>query len=486
VPVARRLQSLGNLHQPSQIVLLADQLSRGAYDAVLDDYEAGRRVGPLLDGLVQGWAAFGAGRMSEAQAAFERTARTPGLQAFGFYHRGLALALAGDFEGAAAAFADQGNGFRLTRRGAVAHAQMLSQLERDGDALAMLDTVFGAATDPELEALRGDLAAGRSVPFTLLASPADGMAEVFYTVAAALQGEAADIQTLMYARVAEYLRPDHHDAALMAAELLSALGQDRLAIATYGAIPADAPAHLAAELGRAQALLAEDAVDEAVAVLRGAVAGFGGFVSPHVALGDALRRAERFAEAAEAYSAAVALIDTPEPRHWALFYSRAIAFERSKQWDRAEPDFRKALVLSPDEPQVLNYLGYSFLEMRRNLDEAMAMIERAVALRPDDGYIIDSLAWGFFLLGRYDEAVEPMERASLLMPVDPIVTDHLGDVYWAVGRGLEARFQWRRALSFEPEPDLAQRLRRKLEIGLDAVLAEEGAEPLQTRTVLAP
>jgi Flp pilus assembly protein TadD len=194
-----------------------------------------------------------------------------------------------------------------------------------------------------------------------------------------------------------------------------------------------------------------------------------------------LRRTEAYTEAADAYSRAIDLIGTPEPRHWSLFYSRAICLERAKEWDRAEPDFRTALRLAPDQPMVLNYLGYSFLEMGVNLDEAMALIRRAVEQRPESGHIVDSLAWGYFLLGDYEAALTPMERASLLMPVDPIVTDHLGDVYWAVGRTREAEFQWRRALSFDPEPDLADRIRRKLEIGLDATLAEEGAPSLAER-----
>jgi len=146
---------------------------------------------------------------------------------------------------------------------------------------------------------------------------------------------------------------------------------------------------------------------------------------------------------------------------------------------KSEADFRKALALSPDQPQVLNYLGYSMVEQHVNLDEALSMIERAVAARPDSGYIIDSLGWVLYRLGRYDEAIGHMERAAELMAVDPIVNDHLGDVLWAVGRHLEAEFQWRRALSFEPEEADAERIRQKIEIGLDAVLANEGAAPLQ-------
>ncbi|MEM6741720.1 MAG: hypothetical protein AAF646_16545, partial [Pseudomonadota bacterium] len=138
-----------------------------------------------------------------------------------------------------------------------------------------------------------------------------------------------------------------------------------------------------------------------------------------------------------------------------------------------------ALELNPGQPSVLNYLGYSFVEMRTNLEEAMQMIREAVAARPDSGHIVDSLGWGLYRLGEYEEAVVHMERAAELLPVDPIINDHLGDVYWAVGRKVEAQFQWHRALSFDPEPEDAERIRRKLEVGLDLVLEEEGAAPLE-------
>ena len=199
----------------------------------------------------------------------------------------------------------------------------------------------------------------------------------------------------------------------------------------------------------------------------------------HTTLGDTYRRLERFDDAIAPYSRAIELVGTPERNHWPLFFSRGIAYEREDRWPEAEADFRKALELRPDEPQVLNYLGYSLVEMQTNLDEALNMIERAVAGRPNSGYIVDSLGWVLYRLGRYDEAVVHMERAAELLPVDPIINDHLGDVYWAVGRFREAEFQWHRALSFDPEPDEAERIRRKLEVGLDVVLEEEGSPPLQ-------
>ena len=234
-----------------------------------------------------------------------------------------------------------------------------------------------------------------------------------------------------------------------------------------------------AEIGRAEALESAGNTEAALEALRNLSRSHAGVMQVHVALGDMLRRAEKFDEAITAYTAALDLVAAPQEQHWVLFYTRGIAHERQKQWDQAEADFRKALALSPDQAQVLNYLGYGFIDMNRNLDEALAMIERAVELAPNTGYILDSLAWGYYRLGRYADALAPMEKASLMEPVDPIVTDHLGDVYWAVGRKLEARFQWRRALSFDPEEKEADRIRRKLEVGLDAVLAEEGAAPLK-------
>ncbi|HHI71753.1 MAG TPA: tetratricopeptide repeat protein, partial [Rhodobacteraceae bacterium] len=178
-----------------------------------------------------------------------------------------------------------------------------------------------------------------------------------------------------------------------------------------------------------------------------------------------------------AYDQAIKLTGEPKADDWFLYYARGICFERIDEWDKANADFRMALKLNPDQPQVLNYLGYSMLEKNINLEEALSMIERAVSAVPNDGYITDSLGWALYRLRRFDEAAKYMERAAELMPVDPIVTDHLGDALWAVGRKREAEFQWRRALSFEPEEKDAIRIRQKLEIGLDAVLEEEGEQP---------
>ncbi len=198
------------------------------------------------------------------------------------------------------------------------------------------------------------------------------------------------------------------------------------------------------------------------------------------ALGNVLRARKRYAEAAEVYSKAVERIGTLDRTHWTLLYFRGSAYERAKQWPKAEADLKKALELIPDsqpsgKAQVLNYLGYSWVDMEMNIDEAFAMLRRAVDLSPRDGMIIDSLGWGYYRLGRYEDAVRELEKAVELKPGDPVINDHLGDAYWKVGRHLEARFQWQHAKDSNPEPDDLPVIVKKLEKGLDEPPKAESA-----------
>lgn len=478
--IARKVKALSVESQLAETALLAEQAMTEDYAGIIADFEAGREIGPLFDVLVRAWAELGQGRMSEALADFDSIAKTRGMEAFGLYHKAIALALVGDFEGADQILSGRAEGpLNLNRRGVMAHVQILSQLERNPDALALLDRIFGTAPDPGIDALRERLRAGEPLPFDTVRSAREGIAEVFFSIATLLNGEADPAYTLMHSQIAAALMPDHTEAQLLSAGMLEALDQYELAVEIYAAFPPGHPAYLSAEIGRAEALYGLGRKDAAIEALQGLARSHGDLVIVQSALGDVLRREERWAEALPAYDAALALVGTPAREHWVILFSRAICHERLKQYDLADADFRAALVVNPGQPQVLNYLGYSMVERGINLDEALGMIKQAVAAQPDAGYIIDSLAWAYFRLGRYEEALAPMERASLLEPVDPVVTDHLGDVYWAVGRKREAEFQWRRALSFEPEEKDAIRIRRKLEIGLDGVLVEEGAPPLR-------
>ena len=479
--LARQFDETGGKSQIADLLILADLAQNEDYAAAVSELVRGRSAGQLVDGLYRAWAYLGMGQMSEATAEFDKVSAVGGLKSFGLYHKALALASVGDFEGADAIFAGADGGpLRATRHGILAHAQILSQLERNADATALLNTAFGPEGDPAVRALRTRLEAGETVPFTLVSGPKDGIAEVFYTVASALGSENTDVNTLAYARVAEYLAPKDADAVLLVASILEGQGQHALASTEFDKIGSDDPAYLQAELGRAGALVASGHTDTAIEVLRRLAKDHPDRIEVWNTLGDTLRREERFDEAAKAYDEAIARIKGEPEVYWSLYFARGICKERGKNWTGAEADFKTALELYPDQPSVLNYLGYSYIDRNENLDDALKMIEKAAAERPDDGAIIDSLGWGLYRLGRYDEAVAQMEQAVELMPVDAVVNDHLGDVYWAVGRTREAEFQWRRALSFaedsmDADPD---RIRRKLAVGLDKVLAEEGAKPL--------
>lgn len=477
IDAARKRKAIeGEPSQLAELVLLADEANREDYTAIQSAAAAGRDVGNLANQLVLAWAKVGEGKMSEALAAFDAVTKTKGFEAFGYFHKALALASVGDFEGADNILSGKAAGpITVMRRGVFAHAQILSQLERNADAIALLDRSFGTSPDPIVDSVRQRLQAGEPIPFDTVRTARDGIAEVFYSISTALNGEADPVYTLLHLRIAGFLRPDHSDALLLTADVLQRLGQYDLATETYTTFPPENPAYVTAEIGRARALRSQGKADAAIEALQALSRTHGDLVGVQFALADILRAEERFDEAEVAYTAAIELTKAAKTEDWVLYFYRGICNEQSKDWALAEADFRRALELNPTQPQVLNYLGYGLVDRGEKLEEALGMIRKAVAADPEQGYIIDSLAWAFFKLGRYAEALEPMERASLLEPVDPIVTDHLGDVYWMNGRKLEARFQWRRALSFEPIETDRARIQRKLEIGLDGVMAEESA-----------
>lgn len=487
LPLARALEEKNHRSQVARLVLTADMAKKGEYEALLERGDDATGIGPWVDGLVKAWAHMGVGDVTSAMTAFDTLSEEPGMQGLVMYHKALALASVGDYESAAEIFGEGLVGSAgQTRRGVMAHAEILAQLERQQEALTLIRTSFGTGTDPELDMLIAALEAGDPVPFTHVPDPLAGMAEVFFTFAAVLKNEnTGDYYVLLYSRVARYLRPDHMDALLLTAELLENLGQYQLAIDEFAAVPADSPTYHAAELGRAGALRRSGKEDQAIEVLTQLARSHGDLAVVHSTLGDLLRGREDWAGAIAAYDRAIERVPEDNRMRWVLYYSRGIAYERSGDMAASEVDFRAALAVNPEQPQVLNYLGYSLVEQQRNLDEALDMIERAVAASPDSGYIVDSLGWVLYRLGRYEEAVDQMERAVELLAVDPVINDHLGDVYWAVGRKREAEFQWRRAISFVDPEDTdgeadPERMRRKLEVGLDAVLDEEGAEPLKT------
>ena len=433
--------------------------------------------GPLIDGLAEAWLRFGGGDMTGAVAAFEAVAEEPTLANLARTHLGYARAAVGDFEGADLILSGEAFGpVTMTERTIRARAEILAQLDRRDEAVALLTRFTDAVPDPSILALQARLATETAPrPYAFITTAQQGVAEVFFSVARALEadGQAGGLPVL-YGQAARGIDPDHGQAAMFVARMFLEQGQHELAAESFATVPPDSDNYVEAQAGRAEALYEAGAADEAIALLRAVTAERPGLSSIYAALGDLLRREDRCGEAIEAYSEAIDAMDDSQESAWFLFYTRAICYEQTDNWPPAEADFRRALELNPEQPNVLNYLGYSLVEQRRNFDEALDMIERAVAGRPDSGYITDSLGWVLYRLGRFEEAVAPMERAVELAPYEPIILDHLGDVYWMVGRYREAEFQWNRALSFEPEPDVADRIRRKLDMGLYEVLEAEG------------
>jgi tetratricopeptide (TPR) repeat protein len=480
VVVAQAMADLEIPNQVAHLVLQAATANAQDWDHIFEALEEGRSISPLIDGLAQAWAHLGNGDMGKASTAFDRVIATDGLVVYGMTHKAYALASVGDFEGAEAVFTTPvAGGMRYNRNSGIAHVQILSQLDRNDDAIAIFDLIFGANLDPALADLRANLTAGNSVAYDAVATPQQGLAEAYHVTAGAVQGDAPDAYTLMFTRAANYLWPENSVATLMTAALLENLHQYDLSNAAYTSVARDDPAFHAAELGRADVLQAGGRIDAAIEVLDALSRSHPDTPEVFANLGDTLRQDGQFGGAGDAYTRALELYSDDNPVKWFVYYTRGICGHKTDDWPAAEADFRAALALQPDHPQVLNYLGYSLVERGEKLDEALGMLETAADARPDSGAIIDSLGWVLFQLGRYEEAVGLLEAAAALEPVDPIVNDHLGDVYWAVGRSIEAAFQWNRALSFEPTETDAARIRDKLDRGLDLVLIDEGLAPIR-------
>ena len=466
-----------SLGRTARLLSLAHAIKSGYYDEATEYLAADADVmSPILIDLLGAWISFGAGDGAAAAARFDQLG-TQGMGVFGQFHKAMALAATGDFAAADAIMTggDQGP-LHLDANAIGAHANIKAQLGDFEGAIAIIDQTDPTGSDAGLSALRAELVSGSKPAFDTVRNAQDGAAEVFRALAQLLVGEENTDASLIYARFSQYLRPDQPALNILIGEILRMENQYALASEEFSKVPTDDPMFVGAELSRADALADAGEIEAAIAVLQGLERAAPEESDVPMTLGGILRFEERFEEAEVAYSRALDKLDETSPNLWRVLYARGIAFERTDRWDQAEADFRKALEISPNQPLVLNYLGYSLVEQKRNLEEALEMIKTAVEERPEDGYITDSLGWAYYRLGEFEKAVAPMERAAELVATDPIINDHLGDVYWMVGRKREAEFQWRRALSFEPEAEEIPKIRRKLEVGLDAFLEEQEDE----------
>lgn len=422
-------------------------------------------VSQLLQPMLLAWALQGKGQTDAAVALLRPLAESGRLRTLYAMHAALICDLAGrPREAERFARIAIGDSQPITLRLVQIAGGILIRGGKEADAERLLEAYARNQDDLVLSAsptARRDLLAARAV-----ASPIEGMAEAYLALAGSLRGQGASEFSLALTRLALRLRPGFVPALLLGSDALADERQFTAALAMLDQVPSDDPLVGLAGLRRAVVLDRLDRTDDAIAQLRAIAAAFPTASQPHARLGDMFRGRQRWAEAAAAYSEAIRRVPAPAAVHWPLLYSRGVALERAGDWPAAEADFRRALELSPEQPFVLNYLGYTWVERGEHLAEARRMLERAVALRPQDGNIADSLGWALFKMGDMPGAIRWLERAVELESRNSVINDHLGDAYWAAGRQREAQFQWRRALTLGPEGDEGPKIEAKIRSGL--------------------
>ncbi|MGB7256707.1 MAG: tetratricopeptide repeat protein [Pseudolabrys sp.] len=425
--------------------------------------------GPITDltaTLLSAWAMYGANDSKGAVAAIDRLAGPDWYAIFKDLHAGMILDLAGKKQEAGKRFEHAYKLDPSALRVVEAYGSWLSRNKSDKEALAVFEAFDKLLPrHPLIEASMAKLRAGNKLP-PLVNTAQAGAAEALYGLGASLGRRGGEDLGLVYLQLSLYLAPQHPLALLSLADLYESLKKPELAIKVYERVPASSPLHRNALIQMASNLDSLDKPDEAEKHLQTLIKEHPDDLEAIMALGNILRGRKKFAECGDVYSKGIATISTPQKANWVVYYFRGICYERSKQWPKAEADLKKALELFPEQPQVLNYLGYSWIDQGVNLDEGMAMIKRAVQQRPDDGYIVDSLGWAYYRTGNYEEAVKQLDRAIELKPEDPTINDHLGDAYWRVGRTLEAKFQWAHARDLKPDPEDLPKIEEKLKTGL--------------------
>ena len=442
-------------------------------------------IGELTAAIGRAWIRTAAGDVQGALDVIDTPKQAEWAQFYLYYHRGLIADIGGRFNEARSAFEKVFKQDNKTLRTALAYSHSAANAGDTTLAKSILKEHLDRQQGdghPLARDLRDRIAAGERVGL-LVKTTADGMAEVFYGLGEALTGEGGVNLGIVYLQLALYVEPEHAFALAALSNTYESLKKFQAANDTYDRIPRGTALQSSIDIRKAFNFNSLEKIDEANALLQSVAKAEPKDLRPLEAIGNIMRARKRYEEAVGAYSKAINLIPKLEKRHWAYFYSRGTCLERLKNWPAAEADLQKALTLYPDQPLVLNYLGYSWIDQGLNLTQGLGLIEKAVSLRPDDGYIVDSLGWAYFKMGDFKESVKYLERAVELRPDDPTLNDHLGDALWRVGRMTEARFQWDQALSLKPEPEDIDKIKEKLERGLPVAKTQAKASPVKARQV---
>jgi len=469
VKLADRILTLDKSNRVARLVVGVRDLKQKKYATAQLNINQSIR-GPITDlvaTLLSAWASYGAGDAKAAVANIDKLTGPEWYPIFKDLHAGMIYELAGKDKDAGQRFE---RAYKLddSMLRVVDEYARWSSRNKDQAAATSIYEAFDKKLPRHplvMEGLRETKAGKKLLP--LVDSAQAGAAEALYGIGATLTRRGGEDLALVYLQLALYLQPNHSLALLSLADLYESVKKPQMAIKVYERVPANSPLKRNAQIQLATNLDAADRSEEAIKILKDVTAEAPKDIEAIMALGNIERGRKKFADCATTYTQAIEVLPASGDKNsWVTYYYRGICEERSKQWDKAEADMRKALEMQPEQPHVLNYLGYSWIDQGTNLDEGMKMIKRAVDQRPDDGYIVDSLGWAYYRIGNYDEAVKNLERAIDLKPEDPTINDHLGDAYWRVGRTLEARFQWAHARDLKPEPEELPKITAKIDNGL--------------------
>ncbi len=467
-------------------VLAAESMRKRSWKnaiAALKDV-AGVDLDKTLREISHAWALQGLGKTDEALARIADLEGPEWISVMKNYHAGLIANAGGQQDLATEKFQavidNRAVISVLTETYIRAIEAMVRSQSQDGKKEKALETIdYGLSLLPSHSPfidLKAQLSEDKTLKATL-STPQQGMAELFYNIATAIRRDGAGSYSKTYLQISNSLSPKSDIIQIALAELYLQQGDYEKSNIFYEKIVDTSPFHRIARLEKATNFSRLEKKEEAITELKSLIESEPDDLTGYMTLGNVFSREERYQEAADTYDTAVDKIGEPKSFHWNLFFRRGISYERLKQWDKAEPNFTKSLELSANQPEVLNYLGYSWIDQGINLDKGMDMIRQAVDLRPRSGFIVDSLGWAHYRLGQYEDAVRELEKAVQLMPQDPTINDHLGDAYWKVGRKLEATFQWNIALATKTPPDNPEEIKKKLAEGLqeeakDAAKAE--------------
>jgi tetratricopeptide (TPR) repeat protein len=436
--------------------------------------------------LLIAWSHIGSGELKKALETVDRFT-DPQYAVFRNFFGGLMADLAGDRKEAAkrlkAAYEAEGTPVRLSD----AYARFEARHGSRDVAKAVYDKIAERPSQIPFIAQSLKVMNEGGVPEPLVQNVAQGAAEVLFTASDTGNRRGGELVAVIYLQLANYLVNDNEMVLVSLGESFEALKQYDRSIDLYTRVPVESGIKTNATLRAAIAFNELKKYDEALKLLDDQIVKQPKDVLLHDTKASIYRGMKKWTEAAAASSKAIELVDRNNKAYWNLFYARGIAYERNKQWPLAEADLKHALTLLPENPvteneksgraHVLNHLAYSWVDMGMHIDESFVMLKRAVELLPRDGYIIDSLGWAYYKLGKYEDAVRELERAVDIKPADPVLNDHLGDAYWKAGRVDEARFQWNHARDLKPEPEDLEKILLKIQKGMDGAKAAETEAP---------